>query len=84
MTSEEKEELESVVKVAVKASIKEELGEYKVPKEQHFLDHRWLNDWREWQDSVKSTTMKGIVGLIILAVGTLMLYGFLFLKGGGK
>ena len=63
---------------AVRSSIHTELGQYKVPKEQHFLDHEWIKDLREWQKTTKFVIWKYVLGLMILGLGSLIVYGFIF------
>ena len=81
MTPEEKEEFKLEIREDIKSAVHENLGAYKIPKEQHYLDHLWVSELREWQASVKNTTMKAIIGVIVVAVGTLLFWGFLFRTG---
>ena len=39
MTKAEREEISDIVAMAVAIAVEKELGEYKVPKEQHYKDH---------------------------------------------
>lgn len=64
------------VKQAVRDSIKEELGSYKMPKEQHYEDHRWVAQQREWQIEIKKWSVKSLIGLMITAMGGLIYLGF--------
>jgi len=81
------EELKNVIDMAVRDSVgravRAELGAYKIPKEEHYLDHMWLADWRRWQATVKSSVLKSVIGIAITTLGVLVFYGFLFV-GGGK
>lgn len=81
MTPEEKAEFRSEIRADIKEAVHENLGAYKIPKEQHYLDHLFITEWREWQATIKSTTLKAVIGVVVLALGTLIFYGFLFLKG---
>jgi len=65
------------VGASVKASVKAELGDYKIPKEDHYLDHMWLADWRRWQATVKNSALKAVITMMVLAIGTLAVGGFL-------
>ena len=49
--------VENSVKCAVNNAINKELGQYKVPKEQHYQDHLWLKDFRDIIDSIKTTAL---------------------------
>lgn len=82
MTPEEKEEFRLAIQTDIKEAIHENLGAYKIPKEQHYIDHLFISDLREWQSSVKNTAMKAIIGAIVVAVGSLLFWGFLFRTGG--
>ncbi|MFZ3071897.1 MAG: hypothetical protein WA162_01495 [Thermodesulfobacteriota bacterium] len=81
MTSEERAEFRQSIRDDIKEAVHENLGAYKVPKEQHYLDHLFITELREWQSTVKSTTLKAVIGVVVVAFGTLLFYGFLFLKG---
>ncbi|MBI3582377.1 MAG: hypothetical protein HY096_00320 [Nitrospinae bacterium] len=62
--------------VAVQEAIQRELGQYKVNKEVHYLDHLWIKEMREWTDSIKSEFWKTIVRTIIRAIIFLTILGF--------
>jgi len=68
------EELKKVVKEAIHA----ELSLYKVDKEQHYQDHLFLRDLREWYDDIRSSFWKSIVGALVMAFLGLLLLGFIF------
>ena len=68
------EELKKVVREA----IHEELCIYKVDKEQHYQDHLFLRDLREWYDDIRSSFWKSIVGAFVMALLGLLLLGFIF------
>jgi len=80
MTSEERKSFREEIRFDVKEAIHEELGAYKVPKEQHYLDHVWLNEWRDWQLTIRNSVVKSIIGMMITAIGALIFYGFIFLR----
>lgn len=82
MTPDEREEFKQEIRDDIKLAVHENLGAYKIPKEQHYLDHLFVSELREWQHSVKNTTMKAIIGVIVVAAGTLLFWGFLFRTGG--
>ncbi|VAW37784.1 hypothetical protein MNBD_DELTA02-719 [hydrothermal vent metagenome] len=84
MSEEEiKKVIDRAVRDSVVSAVRAELGAYKIPREEHYLDHVWLSDWRRWQASVKSSVLKSIIGIAITALSVLVFYGFLFI-GGGK
>ena len=62
--------------VAVQEAIAKELGQYKVNKEIHYLDHLWIKEMREWTDSIKSEFWKTVVRTIIRTIIIFMLIGF--------
>lgn len=67
------------IKEAIKDAIKEELGTYKMPKEQHYIDHIWISDQREWQVKIRNWSVKTIIGTIITAVVYLIYVGLVAL-----
>ena len=81
MTPEERAEFKREIREDIKEAVHENLGAYKIPKEQHYIDHLFISEWREWQSTIKSATLKAVVGVMVVAAGTLIFYGFLFLKG---
>ncbi len=87
MTKEERLEFQQEIRQDIKSAIETELGAYKIPKEQHYQDHLWLKDWRDWQNNIKNSVWKSIVGIAIMAISALLLYGFIFFgkaNWGGK
>ena len=62
--------------IAVQEAITKELGQYKVNKEIHYLDHLWIKEMREWMDSIKSEFWKTVVRTIIRTIIIFMLIGF--------
>lgn len=74
MSEKDIEELKKVVREAIHA----ELGTYKVDKEQHYKDHLFLRDLREWYDDIRSSFWKSIVGALVMAFLGLLLLGFIF------
>lgn len=71
MTELEKIQMEEVVR----DTIHTELGEYKVPKKQHYKDHLFLEDLRYWHGQVRSSFIKTIIGVIAVGLITLILLG---------
>ena len=69
--------IEKAVDKAVKEAVHNELGQYKVPKEQHYNDHIWLESMRKWQENVKSQITKTVIGILISALFALLVYGFI-------
>ncbi|MDP2690163.1 MAG: hypothetical protein Q8P48_08640 [Deltaproteobacteria bacterium] len=74
MSEKDIEELKKVIKEA----IHEELGTYKVDKEQHYQDHLFLRDLQEWYDDIRSSFWKSVVGAFVMAFLGLLLLGFIF------
>ena len=74
MSEKDIEELKKVVREA----IHEELGTYKVDKEQHYQDHLFLRDLREWYDDIRSSFWKSVGGALVMAFLGLLLLGFIF------
>jgi hypothetical protein len=72
------EDIEAIVKKAVHESVKAELGSYKVDKEQHYQDHIFMKDFREWYDGIKSSFWKSIVGAFMMMLFALLFFGFIF------
>ncbi len=70
MTAEE-------IKITIKDAIHTELGHYKVDKEQHYKDHIFLNDLRDWTGNIKSTFWRSLVKVFVSGVVLLTLLGFL-------
>ena len=78
MTKAERNEISGIIAAAVAAAVEKELGAYKVPKEQHYKDHLWINRMSDFQDTIKNSFVKSIVGIIIAGFCSLMVYGFIF------
>ncbi len=71
------EELEAIQE-AVSKSIEKELGQYKVPKEQHYQDHIWIKDVRDWAETIQNSAIKTIVTSVIGGIFVLLILGFIF------
>ena len=78
MTPEERAEFRQSIRDDIKEAVHENLGAYKIPKEQHYIDHLFISEWREWQSTIKSATLKAVVGVVVVAAGTLIFTGFFF------
>lgn len=74
MGEKDLEELKKVIQEAIRT----EISIYKVDKEQHYKDHLFLRDLREWYDDIKSSFWKSIVGALVMAFLGLLLLGFIF------
>lgn len=68
---------EAIAKI-IKDAVHDELGEYKVPKEQHYQDHLWLKGLRDFSDKTTSTFWRTIIMTITGGIVTLIVYGFIF------
>ena len=71
------QELTETINRAVHDAIKTELGAYKVDKEQHYKDHMFLSELREWYTGIRNATVKTIVGAVIMAALSLLFLGFI-------
>jgi len=78
LNKEEKEEIANQVSVSIAMAIQKELGSYKVDKEQHYQDHIWLKDFREWSATLKSSIWKTIIDAFIKVLLFLLLAGIIF------
>ena len=70
------EDIAILIKKSIKEAVNTELGQYKVDKEQHYLDHVLLADFREWYGDIKSTFWKSLVKSIVVFMFAIMLLGF--------
>ena len=77
MTSEEKEELRAAIREDIRDAVHENLGAYKIPKEQHYHDHEWIRGFREWQETTTSAFWRTIITVATGGLITLLLYGFI-------
>ena len=77
MTPEEREEWKREIREDIRIAVHENLGAYKIPKEQHYIDHEWIKGLREWQDTTTSTIWKTALAIIMSGVATLLVYGFI-------
>ena len=78
MTPEERNAFREEIRFDVKEAIHVELGAYKVPKEQHYKDHIWIDEMRAWHGQIRNSILKSVVGVIITALAGLLLFGFIF------
>lgn len=69
-------DIEAIINTAIANAIKSELGAYKVDKEQHYQDHIWLKELREWYMGIRNATIKSIVGFVIVSLLGLLFIGF--------
>lgn len=82
MNQKDKEDIAEIVSLvvdqAVSTAVERELGQYKVPKEQHYQDHLWIKDVTDWLHTIKNSAIRSIVGIIIIGIFALLLLGFIF------
>jgi hypothetical protein len=69
---------EETMKAAIKEALSEQLGEFFIEREQHFLDHQFVYGVRTFEGKIREqacsvVTKVGITGLIAL-----LLYGLIF------
>lgn len=68
--------IEETINKAVASAIERELGQYKVPKEQHYQDHIFLTDLRKWMENIRSSFWKSLVSTLVPAILLILLLGF--------
>lgn len=73
------------VKEAVKEVLQEEIKSFYVEHEQHYQDHLFIKDFREWCTGMKKTAWNsfvklGIGILVALVIGGFILWGRSHLK----
>jgi len=64
------------IRETIKEAIHDELGQYKVDKEQHYKDHLFLSDLRGWTDDIKSTFWRSLVKVFVSGIVLATLVGF--------
>jgi len=69
---------ESTVKAAVKEAFKEEMSAFYVEREQHYQDHQFIKELREWCVQTKSTVLKTVVKVVVGGALALLFLGFIF------
>ena len=70
------DDLQRIAQV-VRDSIKEELGSYKMPKEQHYLHHKWTEKKIQNEEKIQDWAKKGLIGVMISAIAGLLYLGFI-------
>lgn len=68
----------SHIETIIKRSIEHELGSYKVPKEQHYQDHLWLQKMIRWQDTIQNGFCKSVINIFVSVIFLIFLLGFIF------
>jgi len=66
------------IKSAVSSAIETELGQYKVPKEQHYQDHLWILEIRDWAETIQNSAIKAVVTTVVGGLMLLLILGFIF------
>ena len=77
MTPEERAIFKEEIRTDIKEAVHENLGAYKIPKEQHYNDHEWIKGLRAWQDTTTSTLWKTVLAIVTGGIATLLVYGFI-------
>lgn len=49
-----------------------------IPADQHYEDHNWIKEWREWQKNISNSVWRGLVGWGMTVIIALLLFGFIF------
>lgn len=82
MKQSELDEITEAVRIAASEAavltIEKELGQYKVPKEQHYQDHLWVNKMIKMQETMQNSILRGFIGIVIAGLAGLMIYGVIF------
>ncbi len=69
-----REELKAILTEA----LQDEIKPFFVEREQHYQDHCFIKSFREWCNETKSTFWKAILKGVVLAVGILLVSGFIY------
>lgn len=64
------------IRETIKTALHEELGPYRVDKEQHYKDHLFLDGLRKWMGTLKSTFWSSLVKMLVAGLVFLALLGF--------
>ena len=72
------DQIAKVVHEAATKAIDAKLGQFYVDREQHYLDHLWINNLREWTDSFKNSFLKSLAKSIATIILVLLILGFIF------
>lgn len=81
VTEEELEVFKDVARKGAQEAVRVELGDFKVEKQKHYDDHKFLTELREWVDSIQSTFWKTIAKAVATGIVLLLILGFA--KWGG-
>ena len=91
MTSEERAEFRQSIRDDIKEAVHENLGAYKIPKEQHYKDHLFISEinkekfgqhqdfiesWIKWTDRVSNVAIQTVIKSAVLFVLGLLALGF--------
>ena len=68
----DRDELKGIIKEVIDEGLKPLF----IEREQHYQDHLFIRDLREFVDSIKSTALKTIVRVVIVAILGLLAVGF--------
>lgn len=49
-----------------------------IPADQHYEDHNWIKEWREWQKNISNSVWRQIAGFVMTVIVGLLLLGFVF------
>lgn len=62
------------VKKAVTEAMQDQMKEFYIERERHYLDHGFVTDIREGAEWLKQKTCRGSVWAVILAFGSLIIW----------
>lgn len=66
------------IKTAVKEALQEEMKTFYVEREQHYQDHQFIKEFREWCTDTKSTVSKTLIKMLVIGILSLVVIGFVF------
>lgn len=57
--------------------LRAELKSFTIDREQHYQDHQFLKELREWVGNIKSTSVRAVVTAMVVALIGLVVAGFI-------
>ena len=66
-----------IIKEAVKEALADEIKRFYVDREQHYQDHLFIKDFRDWCQGIKSTIWKTLAKIVVTIVIGLIVLGFI-------
>ena len=72
------DEIKQIINEAVAAAVKNELGDYKIPKEDHYKQHLFLADLMKFANKTRSMVWGFVVRAAVTGIIVLIVFGFIF------